>query len=259
MPHAFASFRPCKQRGKKVLIILFLHDHSPKLPRFFFRWLSTQLNIVLFSVRVHMRQTILTLVFILPVKLFAADEARWSFGAHVGYSPNYLVNMETKSSGTTDIFEMEYESSPEFGVTLWRMPKNNWGFMVAADVSKERKLEKLIDDGITYTPQPGQRTATFQTYFIRIGTGYRWETFYLPLGFTYGITKMTFPTSGSLDVKGGFGAFFGLGWNINDFIVIEYIGRSAVMEYTFTSATTNQTETGTGVIGSALLNLKILF
>lgn len=45
----------------------------------------------------------------------------------------------------------------------------------------------------------------------------------------------------------------------NDTVVIEYIGRSALMEYTFKPASGGPTETGKGVIGSALLNLKVMF
>lgn len=206
-----------------------------------------------------MKKIISALLVLLPLNILAADDGKWSFGLSIGYSPNYLVTMESTQAGTTEKYEMEYASSTEFGATLWRMPKNDWAFMAAADIGKERKLEKLIDNGITYTPTAGQAVPTFQTHFIRVGTAYRWETFYIPFGLSYGITKMTIPTSGTLDVKGGIGGFFGLGWNINDTVVIEYIGRSALMEYTFKPASGGPTETGKGVIGSALLNLKVMF
>lgn len=204
---------------------------------------------------------IILLVLLLLAPKAMASEHPLAFGFHIGYSPSYLVMMTTSGNvGTvpySDSFIMEYEKSPEVGLTLWRMPRNDWGFQIAADFGSKRKLEKLTIDGQTLTPQPGQEVATYQTHFIRFGAAYRWDVFYIPVGLTYGITAMTTPSSGTLEVKGGVGMYYGIGWNFDDTIAIEYIGRSAMTEYTHKSGT--NTENGQGVIGSALLNLKILF
>lgn len=208
-----------------------------------------------------MRKFILLFAMLLTPHAIAAD-ATWSFGFHIGYSPTYFAMMDiTGTQGSTpysDSYLMEFEGSPEFGIDILKMPKNDWGFIFAAEGGGSRKLTKLIDkNNQTYTPQPGQDVTTFQTGFIRIGAVYRWDIAYIPVGLAYGVTAMTMPSSGTLEVKGGPGMFFGIGWNFNETIAIEYIGRSALTQYTYKQGT--NTENGTGVIGANLLNLKILF
>ena len=208
-----------------------------------------------------MKKIILVFAMLLTPHAIAAD-AKWSFGFHVGYSPTYFSMMNiTGTEGSTpytDSYFMEFEGASEIGIDIFKMPRNDWGFIFAAEAGKARKLTKLTDkNNQTYTPQPGQEVATFQTGFIRIGAVYRWDIAYIPVGITYGMTAMTMPSSGTLEVKGGPGMFFGIGWNLDDTIAIEYIGRSTLTQYTYKNNTT--TETGTGVIGANLLNLKILF
>lgn len=208
-----------------------------------------------------MQKTILSLFLFLTSTSIASSEHPISFGLHVGYSPSYLLMLDTSGTegGTrySQSYLMEYEKGAEYGLTLWRMPKNGWGFQLAGDIGPVRKMEKITSNGTTYTVQPGDRVPTFQTHFIRFGTAYRWDTFYIPLGLAYGITRMTIPTSGTLEVNNGVGIYAGIGWNFGDTVAIEYISRSATTGYSFKSGADN--ETGIGAVGSALLNLKILF
>lgn len=147
----------------------------------------------------------------------------------MGYSPSYLVSLvgTGTSSGTTYVadYTLFYSNIVEFGLEIWSTQKNSWGFM----------------SGFQYG-----------------GGLYRWDSFYLPLGLTYGITKFTSSsTTVTAEAKSGVGLHFGIGWFLGDNFVIEYIGRSATTELKLTSG--SDSETATGVIGSAALNLKYFF
>lgn len=209
-----------------------------------------------------MRKLTLSALFLFVTVSTSAYDQPIHFGFHVGYSPSYLTIMNTKTtvngSSTSDSLISEYERKPEYGITIWSLPKNNWGFQLAADYGAKRKLKKVTyEDGTTFTPTATTDVPTYQTHFIRFGTSYRWEYFYVPVGLSYSFSSMTVPNSGTLAVKGGPGIYLGLGWTLTDNIAIEYISRSTLTEYKYTAGTV--TETGTGVVGSALLNLKILF
>ncbi|WP_413943215.1 hypothetical protein [Bdellovibrio sp. HCB-162] len=190
----------------------------------------------------------------------SAAFADWQFGLSVGYSPNYQVKMtgHGTSSGTPyfNDYNLEYDSSGEFGVDAWNTPQNAWGFISGVQIGSERKFKSGTINGLSIPTSVA--TPKYQTNFFYIGTAYRWENFYIPLAIVYGITKYTSASPmDSIDIKNGIGAHLGVGWIIHDHFVIEYIGRAVTTELDLKSGSTSEKTTGT--IGSAVLNFKYLF
>lgn len=142
--------------------------------------------------------------------------ADWKVGLQVGYSPNYLVTLDGTgvNNGTpySAKYNMEYDGSAEFGINLWNASPHSWGFISGFHYGAERKLSKMSINGISI-PVSSSDTSKYQTHFLYAGTLYRWESFYIPLAITYGMTKFTSASSlQSLEVKNGVGALLGLGW-----------------------------------------------
>lgn len=181
-------------------------------------------------------------------------------GLNIGYSPSYLVSLSGTgtSSGTPYVtdYALFYSNVVEFGLDIWSSQKNSWGFMSGFQYGGERRLTSGIINGISVVASGN--TTKYQTHFVYGGGLYRWDSFYLPLGLTYGITKFTSSSATvTAEAKNGVGLHFGIGWFFGDNFVIEYIGRSATTELKLTSG--SDSETATGVIGSAALNLKYFF
>lgn len=194
------------------------------------------------------------------ILLSSFAKADWKVGLQVGYSPNYLVSLSgTSFSGGIPYaisYNLEYEAAAEFGINLWKTKPHSWGFISGFQFGAERKLQKGSINGISISASSD--TSKYQTHFLYAGTLYRWESFYIPLAITYGITKFTAATTvESLEVKNGVGALLGLGWFFTDSLAIEYIGRSASTELNMSNGT-DQSNTN-GMISSALLNLKYFF
>lgn len=186
--------------------------------------------------------------------------ADWRVGLQIGYSPNYLVDLSgTGVSGGMPYaanYDLEYEGSVEFGINLWNSNPHSWGVISGFHYGAERSVSKASVNG---TSVPVSSNASkYQTHFLYVGAHYRWESLYIPIAITYGMTKFT-TTMGaqSLEVKNGIGALIGLGWFFTDNFAIEYIGRSAGTELNV--STTSSQEKSKGMISSSLLNLKIFF
>jgi len=199
-------------------------------------------------------------VFTLFLGISSAALADVRVGLNIGYSPSYLANLTGggTSSGTpyTINYALSYSNVAEFGLDLWSAPQNSWGFISGFQYGGERSLSSGTANGFPVVTAGD--TTKFQTHFIYGGWLYRWSSFYLPIGLTYGMTKFTTAAAGiTAESKNGFGLQFGIGWFLGDNFVIEYIGRSATTELNLTSNTGNETTTGT--IGSANLNLKYFF
>ncbi|WP_413290750.1 hypothetical protein [Bdellovibrio sp. HCB337] len=187
--------------------------------------------------------------------------ASLKIGLSVGYSPNYMVNLSGggTSSGTpyNATYALNYNSTTEFGIDVWSVQPNSWGFISGYQNSGARKFYSGTANGF---PIPSSSdTSTYQTHFLYGGTAYRWESFYIPLALTYGMTKFTEATSSTstATTKNGVGAHLGMGWFFNENFVIEYIGRSATTELKATGSSGSETTTGT--VASALLSLKYFF
>lgn len=203
-----------------------------------------------------MKKTIFAFVCILFFN--NSSFADFHFGLMVGYSPLYLVDLSGGgASGSSTYlvkYELEYKGSPEAGIDIWNLNKHSWGFISGAQVSQEREMNSGKINGLTVnTASP---TAKFQTSFVYLGTAYKWESFYIPLALTYGISKVQ-PVSGNADVKTGVGALLGFGYFFTDSFAIEYIGRSAVMDLNMSNGTTHENTNGT--VSAPLLNLKYFF
>lgn len=200
------------------------------------------------------------MLFVLITLGFATTaSADWKFGLSLGYSPNYLLNLNGAgvSSGTPYgiNYILQYQSAMEVGFDIWNTSQNSWGFISGFQYSGDRKLESGTVNGLPVSTASG--VSKYQTHFLYVGGAYRWESFYIPLGLTYGLTKMTPASEMNIEVKNGVGALFGIGWFIGDHFVIEYIGRSATTELRIVEGADSENNIGT--IGSALLNIKYFF
>ncbi|AZZ35946.1 hypothetical protein CIK05_03770 [Bdellovibrio sp. qaytius] len=180
----------------------------------------------------------------------------------LGYSPLYLVILSGTGVNTgtpyTTKYELIYGGSAEAGLDLWNVNQHSWGFISGVQISQERKMfsgKVNGQDVNTTTP-----TAKFQTSFIYLGAAYKWESFYVPLAITYGISKIE-PAAGATgtttEIKTGAGALLGFGYFFSDSFAIEYIGRSATMKLKFTNGADH--EENEGAISAPLLNLKYFF
>lgn len=197
--------------------------------------------------------------FVVMLGFIPNASADWNFGISVGYSPNYMVN-QTGTGTSSGVFsavkyDLNYDSTVEFGVDIWNTPKHSWGFISGFQYSGERKLKSGTINGSVVSATSD--TSKYQTHFVYAGTAYRWESFYIPLAVTYGITKFTPATPVNNEFKSGPGVLLGIGWIIADRFVIEYLGRSAMTELNVTSGSDYMKTTGT--VSSAVLNLKYLF
>lgn len=189
----------------------------------------------------------------------ATASAEWNFGFSLGYSPNYMVNLTGPGtvSGTFSFttFNLNYDSTVEFGIDAWNTPKNEWGFISGFQYGGERNLKSGTYNGASI--QTSSNVSKYQTHFLYAGTAHRWESFYIPLALTYGITKFTPATPMDVQIKNGVGVLLGIGWIIGDHFIIEYIGRAVTTELSARSGLDSQKTTGT--ISSAVLNFKYLF
>lgn len=203
-------------------------------------------------------KSLFTVLFFIATTTSVA-QANWSVGITAGFSPNYMVGLTGTgtSSGTpySVNYSMNYASSMEFGADFWNTPPNSWGFISGIQIGSERSLTSGSVNGIPITTTG--TVSKYQTSFLYAGTAYRWSSFYIPLGLTYGMTTFTPATPMNFEVKSGMGAILGLGWFFNENFVLEYIGRSATTELRATSG--SDSETTTGVLASALLSLKYFF
>jgi hypothetical protein len=183
----------------------------------------------------------------------------WKIGLGAGYSPNHIVTLKgtaTSSSTTMDVdYNLEFKGAGEASIHIWYAPKNSWAFISGFFYGAEREFSKGTINGMTVTPSTP--LAKYQTHFAYLGTAYRWDSFYIPLAVTYGITKFTPSDDSVVETKNGAGALIGLGWFIGDHFAIEYIGRSSTTEMKSTSSTVSFE--GTGMIASAALTLKFFY
>jgi len=209
-----------------------------------------------------MRLFLMIIVSLLSCSAMADGESSgsdWKFGLGAGYSPNHIVTLKgtlTSGSTTTDAdLSLEYKPAGEASVHIWYAPKNSWAFISGFFYGAEREFSKGTINGQQMTPT--SPASKYQTHFAYLGTAYRWNSFYLPLALTYGITTFTPANDSEVEFKGGPGAMLGLGWFIGEHIAIEYVGRSATTELKTTTGTTNF-ET-TGIIASAALTLKFFY
>lgn len=185
------------------------------------------------------------------------SHADWHFGLMLGYSPLYTADLTGgASNGNIIAYDLKYEGSSEAGIDIWNLNKHSWGFISGVQLSQERKFKSGTLNGVTI--DPNSPSPTFQTNFAYLGTAYKWESFYFPLALTYGMSKVNMPPGyPTNEVKNGIGALLGFGYFFSDSFAIEYIGRSAIIDWNFSNGTTNANTHG--VVGSALLNLKYFF
>lgn len=204
-----------------------------------------------------MKKIILTFMCVLFFNISSFADFR--FGLMLGYSPIYTVDLSGGgvSGGTPYVrnYDLIYKGSPEIGFEVWNLNKNSWGFISGVQISQVREMSEGKINGLNVAPT--STTTKFQTSFAYIGGAYKWESFYIPLALTIGVSTVKPPPGTTADVKTGPGALLGFGYFFSDSVAIEYIGRSALMELKLTNG--NTTETTNGAVGSALLNLKFFF
>lgn len=188
--------------------------------------------------------------------------SEWMPGIGVGFSPNYLVGLTGSgfSSGTpyTTNYAMEYEQGMSAQFDFRKMSPDAWGLMMGFHFESERSLRKMTLNGLSATPSG--KTSTYQTHFIFLAGAYRWDSFFIPIGLTYGIThfKPSTTTPGTeVNTQNGVGSIIGVGWYVDKDFTIEYVGRSALTTLDIKSG--SDFESNSGVVATALLSMKYFF
>ena len=88
---------------------------------------------------------------------------------------------------------------------------------------------------------------------------YRFNQFYIPFGVNFSAPILEYQnTSTTLEVTGGVGVQFGLGYFINDSLAAEFFVRSIGLTLTADSGTT-KAEYGRGTLTGAGFGFKYLF
>lgn len=206
-----------------------------------------------------MRTVLIFLALLFSIKAKASESA-WKFGGGVGYSSVYLLNMEgtsTVSAKSTSMkYEYQYTSGVNFGIDVWYIPKDNWGFITGFEYGPKRKYKSGKLNNADVTPTNAGSFSEVQTHLVYGGPTYRFDSFYIPIGFTYGFTNLTSSLPNET-ITGGLGFSFGLGWFIGEHMAVEFLIRSAGFTYEKKSGTS--LEKNTGAVGADTLNLKLFF
>lgn len=185
--------------------------------------------------------------------------AEYKIGINVGYSSNYTLaqDMVTMSGGVPMKIEakVEFESSIELGLDFWNSTQNSWGLISGISWTPDRKAKSASVNGTSVPVSDAKMASTF----IYLGTHYRWESFYIPLGLTYSINRFTPDASSTADheIKNGVGALVGLGWFIGDRFALDLIGKSSVVDVETKQNGAIETEKGT--ISTGTFSLRYFF
>lgn len=130
------------------------------------------------------------------------------------------------SDDPTETYEVEFdfEASYSVGYEARKAPKNAWGNAFGFIYSAKREVDSLTIDGDKYTVTGDAASVTMATLYATLI--YRWETFYIPFGFSLNRVEYTPPSSfdGDVTSNGGLGFIFALGWELNDRFSLEYGG-----------------------------------
>ena len=190
------------------------------------------------------------------------SSTNWKFGVGLGYSPNYMVDLQ--GSGTlagvpyTIKYELEYKSATSIQLDYWNLSNNSFGFVSGFQFDTQRTISKAKVDGINVNISNPATYAKFQTHFLYLGAAYRWNIFYIPFGITYGLhTLVPAASPGSTTTEKGNGYTLGLGWFLKDDLVIEYASRTAAIEIRYANGADFENVSGTVAI--SILNLKYFF
>lgn len=198
-------------------------------------------------------------VAMLFIGLSSQARADYKLGLNIGFSPNYTINTTgtTTSNGTSVNVDVtiDFDSSMEFGLDYWNSTQNSWGLISGVSTTPERKSKTVKAAGISVPMTDLKISSTF----LYVGAHYRWQSFYIPLGITYSINRISTNsnTNGDLKVKNGIGALIGIGWFIDDRFAIDLLGKSSVVD--LESSENGVSSTDKGTIATGTFSLRYFF
>jgi hypothetical protein len=193
---------------------------------------------------------------------------RWRFGLGVGLmisAPDATFSDLSYSDGTTNISgtaEFTYTRSMSLFIEGRRLPKQAWGYIGGLNIEQEREFEggTIEGGGITLYLTGGSDASKVQFTTLYWSWAHRWETFYLPFGLNYSISKFT-PASGftgTHSASGSLGAQLGVAWELDNNFALELYSWVTTLSLS-TSSGTESLDYGTGVFPSLRMYGKYIF
>ncbi len=198
-----------------------------------------------------------------------SQDSKWKFVIGAGYifAPSivefndlkYSDSNHNHGSGTASL---QYGTTYSISLEVKKLPQHSWGVFGGLNYQGEREFEKgyIIVGGDYLDIAGGSGASRVQFSTIYGNVAYRGESFYIPFGLNFSTVRFK-PASGfegSISVKGGPGAQFGVGWAFNDRIFVELYSWVTTMRLK-ASSTTAITDYGDTYFRSALLLGKCVF
>ena len=140
-------------------------------------------------------------------------------------------DVKTTSSGTSTAGTASFDTETALGLVagVAYMPPNSWGGIgsLAYEFERNVKSGQATSGGgvasVNYSEKPRL------SFIVMEGSAvYRWDKFYLPFGFNYCLPIFFQPANALpiLEVQGGLGAQFGVGYFFDDNITLEVRSRA---------------------------------
>jgi hypothetical protein len=197
-----------------------------------------------------------------------ANEDSWRFAGGLSYmisaSSAKFDNMSVTSGTLTETGSASLDYSQVFSIAIeWRRsPKFSWGFSGGLNYEMERTFEggKITSGGTTVTLSGGSGASKFQFTTLYGNAAYRWDTFYIPMGFNYSIVTFT-PASGATGTStptGQIGAQLGIGNYFSDNFALELFSWVTATKLKSTSGSST-VDYGLGTFPSLRFGFKYIF
>ena len=157
----------------------------------------------------------------------------------------------------SDVYSTEIEFEIENGIGLLyearRVGKNSWGIALGAEYVTVRKLEEAEVEiaGISGSGdiEDNDGFTTLAAFFHAV---YQWDIFYIPFGAS--LTSIDYKGDG--EINGGIGFDFGLGWQLNEKLFVEIMGKTSRMTFEEDDPSYDY---GDGLLSTGSLQLKYNF
>lgn len=155
---------------------------------------------------------------------------KWRFGGGVYYSVSDKLRFPNAKSDTGSgerEYDLRFETEGAPGVALetrYDAP-NAWGFQAGLAFDAKRKLKNFESDlsGTRVTTDLNDSTIQISTLYVNIL--YKWNEFYIPFGVNFALARYENRPTLLEKVDGGSGGQFGVGWDFNPHLSLEFLGR----------------------------------
>lgn len=154
----------------------------------------------------------------------------------------------------------DLEKAVGLGLIYTRAHQNSWGFSFGAFFESKRDFKSGSITTSTGNSSSGSISSTKISFLLaEINALYRFNQFYFPFGLNFSAPILEYQnTSTTLEVTGGVGVQFGLGYFVSDNLAAELFARSIGLTLTGDTGTT-KIEYGRGTLTGAGFGLKYLF